>query len=176
MAKTKKRPATKAVATRATKKPAKKPRGIATTAAKPTRRKPAPATAARPMRAPAAPVRNPVRELAERIVDLTVKHDDEGSFALYAPNVESIEPGQAPMVGIEAIKQKFAGWHAMAPQSTWRARTVCVDGNTIVIEWEGDVTFATGKQATLNEVAIHEVENGKIVRERFYYDRSAIQP
>lgn len=176
MAKAKKRSAKKArAAARGKAKSTKQPRATAK-AAKPARRKPATAKAARSTRAPAAPARNPVRELAQRIVDLTVKHDDEGCFALYAPNVESIEPGQAPMVGVEAIKQKFAGWHAMAPHATWRARTVCVEGNTIVVEWTGDVTFATGKQATMNEVAVHEIEDGKIVRERFYYDRSAIQP
>jgi ketosteroid isomerase-like protein len=165
---------TRAVA-RVKAKPAKKPRAVARRA-KPARRKPATAKAVGPTRAAAAPPRNPVRELAQRIVDLTVKHDDAGSFALYAPNVESIEQGQPPTVGIEAIRQKFAGWRAMAPESTWRARTVCVDGNTIVIEWTGDVTFASGKQATLNEVAIHEVAGGKIMRERFYYDRTALQP
>jgi ketosteroid isomerase-like protein len=176
MAKAKKRTAKKTrAAARGKARPTKKT-SAAAKAVKPARRKPATTTAARPTRAPSAPVRNPVRELAQRIVDLTIKHDDEGCLALYAPNVESIEPGQAPMVGIEAIKQKFAGWHAMAPQATWRARTVCVEGNTIVVEWIGDVTFATGKQATLNEVAVHEIADGKIVRERFYYDRGAIQP
>ena len=157
----------------------KKPVAKATRAkaAKAARRKPAARKVTRPKAArAAAPAVNPVRQLAQRIVDLTIKHDDEGAFALYAANVQSVEPGQPAMVGIDAIKQKFAGWHAMAPQSTWRARSVTVDGNTIAIEWEGDVTFATGKQATLNEVAIHEIENGKIARERFYYDRTAIQP
>lgn len=176
MAKGKKRSATKTRASaRVQKKAPKRPKKVARTA-KPARRRPATAKVARPKRSAAAPVRNRVRELAQRIVDLTIHHDDEGAFALYAPTVESVEPGQPPLVGIEAIKQKFAGWRAMAPQSTWRARSVSVDGNIIVIEWEGDVTFATGKQATLSEAAIHEVENGKIVRERFYYDRSVLQP
>lgn len=154
------------------KKPAAKT--TRTKAAKPARRTPTARKLARPRAA--APAVNPVRQLAQRIVELTIKHDDEGSFALYAANVQSVEPGQPAIVGIEAIRQKFAGWHSMAPQSTWRARGVTVDGNSIVIEWEADVTFATGKQATLNEVAIHDVENGKIARERFYYDRTAIQP
>jgi len=154
--------------------PAKTVRATAAKSArsKPATRKVTRSTAARM----AAPAINPVRQFAQRIVDLTIKHDDEGAFALYAPDVQSAEPGQPATVGIEAIKQKFAGWHSMAPQATWRARSVTVDGNTIAIEWEGDVTFATGKQAVLNEVAIHEVENGKIVRERFYYDRTVLQP
>jgi ketosteroid isomerase-like protein len=68
-------------------------------------------------------------------------------------------------------------WRGMVSQSAWQARNVWVDNNTIIIEWTGQVTFAaTGKQGQLNEVAIHEIENGKIVRERFYYDRSALQP
>jgi ketosteroid isomerase-like protein len=176
MAQAKKRTVKKARAQARGKKKATKKSRVAARAKKPARRKPAIRKAASPSRAPAAPARNPLRELAQRIVDLTVNHDDDGAFQLYAANVESSEPGQAPSVGIEAIRQKFAGWHAMAPQATWRARSVGVEGNTIIIEWVGDVTFATGKRATLNEVAIHEIENGKIVRERFYYDRSAIQP
>ena len=173
MAKTKKRPVKKSGAKAAAKKKPTTKARVSAKKAKSAPRKPTPAKVARPT---AAPARNPLRELAQRIVDLTIKHDDEGCLALYAPTIESTEPGQAPMVGIEALRQKFAGWHAMAPQATWRARTVCVEGNTIVVEWEGDVTFATGKQAVMNEVAVHEIDNGKIVRERFYYDRSAIQP
>ncbi len=172
-----KKPPTKKTrpAARAKKKPAKRPRPAAK-AAKPARRKATVPKPARPRTAPAAPAPNPVRALAQRIVDLTVRHDDVSSFVLYADTVESIEPGQPPFVGIEAIKQKFAGWRAMTTESTWQARNVLVDGNTIAIEWEGHVKFATGKEADLKEVAIHEVENGKIVRERFYYDRSALQP
>jgi ketosteroid isomerase-like protein len=96
-------------------KPAAK-RSTRANVARPARRKPA------PRRPPAAG--NPVRELAKRIVELTVDQND-----------------------------------------------------AIIIEWAGRVTFAaTGKMADLNEVAIHEVANGKIVRERFYYDRAALQP
>ncbi len=75
-------------------------------------RKPARATAARRKvaRKPAAspPRPNPLRQLAQRIVDLTVNQDDESSFALYADNVESVEPGMPPTTGMDAIRQKFA--------------------------------------------------------------------
>ncbi|MFQ5665866.1 MAG: nuclear transport factor 2 family protein [Candidatus Binatia bacterium] len=124
-----------------------------------------------------APPSNPVRDLARRIVELTVKHDDHASFALYAKGVESIEPGMPPAVGIKAIKDKFARWRRTVSDSSWRARKVWVGGNTIIIEWTGHVTFAaTGKRADLSEVAIHETQDGKIVCERFYYDRTALQP
>jgi ketosteroid isomerase-like protein len=165
-AKAGKRPAAKKVATR---------RMIRKTVAKPAQRKPATKAAAAPTARPATP--NPLRALAQRIVELTLSHNDEASFTLYSDFVESAEPGQPPAVGIEAIRKKFAMWRGMVSDSSWRVRNVWVDGNTIIIEWTGRVTFAaTGKQADLNEVAIHEIANGKIVRERFYYDRSALQP
>lgn len=145
--------------------------------AKPKMRKRAATKARGAKRTRPATVTNPLRELARRIVDLTIRQDDEGSYALYADNVESIEPGMPPTVGIDAIKQKFARWRSTVSDSSWQARKVCVDGNTILIEWTGRVTFAaTGTRAELNEIAIHEVQNGKIVRERFYYDRAALQP
>src|SRR5437870_2860314 len=52
-----------------------------------------------------APADKALREFAKRIVDLTVTHDDEASFGLYADNVESVEMGMPPTSGIEAIRQ-----------------------------------------------------------------------
>jgi len=100
-------------------------------------------------------------------------NDDEGAFALYAADVESIEPGQPPMHGIDAIRQKFAGWRSMVSSARFEPRRVCVDGDTIVIEWLGDVTLAaSGKHVRLHEVAIHELHDGRIARELFFYDPS----
>jgi len=170
----KKRPAKK---TRpVTRRKGGKPARVRAPAAKPTPRKRA---ARRPRARTAAPaaVTNPVRELARRLVELTVNHEDEKAFAFYADNVESSEAGMPAAVGIDAIKQKFAMWRGMVSDSTWQARNVWVDGSAIIIEWGGRITFAaTGKQVNFDEVAIHEVENGKIVRERFYYDPSVLQP
>jgi ketosteroid isomerase-like protein len=143
--------------------------------AKTARPRPARRASAPPRRAAAAP--NPLRVLAQRIVELTIRGDDEGTFPLYADTVESVEMGMPPAVGIDAIRQKFTMWRGMVSDSTWQARNVWVDGNTIMIEWAGQVTFAaTGRRAELNEIAVHEIANGKIVRERFYYDRSVLQP
>jgi ketosteroid isomerase-like protein len=158
------------------KKAAGKATRVRARTARPTPRKRA---ARRPSARTAAPgaVANPARELAQHLVDLTVSHEDEKAFAFYADTVESSEAGMPAAVGIDAIKQKFAMWRGMVSDSTWEARNVWVDGSVIIIEWSGRITFAaTGKQVDFNEVAIHEVENGKIVRERFYYDPSVLQP
>lgn len=132
-------------------------------------------SAARPATRPAAPAPSAVAQLAKRIVDLTIRGDDEGCFALYAPNVESQEMGVPATIGVEALREKFANWRTMTKESTWQAKNVWTIGNTIVIEWDGRVTMATGNTVNMREVAIHQVENGKIVAERFYYDRAAFQ-
>src|SRR5262249_35477924 len=135
------------------------------------------AKAARPAaaRRPPAPRPDPARELARKIIDVTVAEDDEAAFALYAPDVESAEPGQPPVRGLGAIRQKYAGWRQMTSSARFEPRRVCADGNTVMIEWIGTVTLAgSGKTVALHEVAIHEIENGKIVRETYYYDPSVL--
>jgi ketosteroid isomerase-like protein len=117
-----------------------------------------------------------LRAFARRIVDVTRSNDDDATLALYAADVESTEQGQPPMRGIDSIRQKFAGWRSMVSDSHFEPRRVCVDGNTIVIEWVGDVTLnASGKRAQLHEVAIHEIRDGKIVREAYFYDPGTLR-
>jgi len=135
--------------------------------------------AARPRSVAGVPANrpDPVRELAKRIVDLTIANDDEGCLGLYAAHAESAEPGTPPMVGIDALRNKYAQFRTMTSNIEGRARNVWVDGNTIIIEWNNKMTFReSGVTVESQEVAIHEVENGKIVRERYYYDRSGMQP
>jgi ketosteroid isomerase-like protein len=117
-----------------------------------------------------------LRALAQRIVDVTLANDDAASLALYADSIESREANTPPSVGIDAIKQKFEMWRGMTSSASFTPRSIAVDGNTIVIEWEGRVTLAaSGRVVDLNEVAVHEIDGGKIVKERFYYDPSVLQ-
>lgn len=164
-----------------------KPRAAKSKAAKPKK------AAARPVKAAAPKVvtkvvtktvtktvevdrARPLRELAQRIVDLTIANNDEASLALYAANVESKEANNPASVGIDAIVEKFKGWRQFVSSATFIPRSVTVDGSSIIIEWEGRVTLAaSGRVAELNEIAVHEIENGKIVKERFYYDPASLQ-
>ena len=117
-----------------------------------------------------------LRALAQRIIDVTIANDDDATLALYGDNIESKEANNPASTGIEAIKQKFAMWRGMVSDAAFTPRSVVVDGHTIVIEWEGRVTLAaSGRMAELLEVAVHEIANGKIVKERFYYDPSVLQ-
>jgi ketosteroid isomerase-like protein len=118
-----------------------------------------------------------MRALARRIVDMTTSNADQEIFQVYADDVESIEMNMPAMVGLDAMRKKLEGWNEMVSDPSFKAANVWVDGNNIIIEWIGDVTLkATGKRAQLREIAIHEIKNGKIARERYYYDPAALQP
>lgn len=116
-----------------------------------------------------------MRALAQRIVDVTLSDDDEAILGLYAADVESSEAGNPPDVGIEALRAKYVGWRNMTSATAFEPRSVVVDGNVIVIEWLGRVTLAaSGRQVDMREVAIHEIRNGRIVREAFYYNPAVL--
>jgi ketosteroid isomerase-like protein len=116
-----------------------------------------------------------MRALARHIVDVSLSNDDEAILGLYAADIESSEAGQPPAVGIEALRAKFAGWRSMTTDNVFEPRRVVVDGTVIVIEWLGRVTLAaSGRQAEIHEVAVHEIRNGKIAREAFFYNPAAL--
>lgn len=169
------------MARRKTKKPAAKGRRSTTAkrvATKPARRTQTTKKPAAKRAKPAARAADPqaaMRALARHIVGVSLGGDDEAILALYAPDVESKEATQPPTVGIDALRAKFAGWRSMTSDASFEPRRVVVDGNVIVIEWVGRVTLAaSGRQAELHEVAIHEIRNGKIAREAFFYDPAAL--
>jgi len=118
-----------------------------------------------------------IRALAQRIVDVTVANDEAGMFALYDERVESQEANNPPSVGIQALRDKFAAFAQMMTDGVFLPRSVAAEGKTIVIEWDGRMTLAaSGRIIEMREVAVHEIENGKIVRERFYYDPALLAP
>jgi ketosteroid isomerase-like protein len=116
-----------------------------------------------------------MRALAQHIIDVSLGNDDEAILALYADDVESSEAGGPHETGKEALRAKFAGWRNMTTDTAFEPRRVVVDGNLIVIEWVGRVTLAAScRQAELHEVALHEIRDGKIVREAFFYNPAAL--
>lgn len=119
---------------------------------------------------------NKMRAIADRIIDLTTSDQGDAIFGIYADDVESVEMNQPPTVGHDAIRAKLEGWNSMVSNPKFTAKNVWIDGDTIIIEWVGDVTLnASGKPATLREIAVHEIKDGKIQRERYYYDPAVLQ-
>ncbi len=118
-----------------------------------------------------APTTADLRRIARSIVTATSVRDERRMLSLYASEVESQEAGGESTFGIAAIEQKYARWNRRVANQRWHARNLWVDGQTVIVEWEASLTLrSSGRHKLLREVAIHEIRNGKIVRERYYYD------
>jgi ketosteroid isomerase-like protein len=117
--------------------------------------------------------------LARRIVEVTTDTSDPLAFlTLYSPDVVSTEATMQVVRGLEGLQEKARGWEEMQEGVTWTARSVCVDplSGTICIEWDAQVKLRGGPTVPMREVAIHEVRDGKIVAERYYYNPGALTP
>jgi ketosteroid isomerase-like protein len=99
---------------------------------------------------------------------------DQIQAELFADNAVSIEPENSPglktVQGIEAIKQKgkqfgemveeMHGGYSNAPQ---------VAGNHFAVVMGMDVTMKGQGRMKMDEIAVYEVKDGKIVKEQFFY-------
>lgn len=113
---------------------------------------------------------------ARKIVKTTVENGD--FLSLYAPDVVSTEATGQSVHGHAGIAEKAKGWEQMQEGSSWTARSVCLDprAGTICIEWNGEVKLRGGPTIQMSEVAVHQIENGKISAERYYYNPAALMP
>jgi len=150
----------------ATKKATKKK-----TAKKSTAKKKAPAPRG-------APTLADLRRIARSIVTSTSVMDEKRMMALYSDGIESEEmtAGSRVAYGLDALKKKAEDWDKRVSDARWHARNLWCDGQTVIIEWEAQLALKPGGRKVLHrEIAIHEIRNGKIVRERYYYDPTELR-
>jgi ketosteroid isomerase-like protein len=160
---------------KARKRPSKKPARAKKAARRaPARKKSAPKKSAAKQEA-AAPS---LEGLARKIVRMS----QGSSFGpaeireLYNPDATSVEASGATAQGYAALEQKMKGWEQVAAGMTSKPRNVWTGRNTICIEWDSTVNFRDGRTVQLREVAVHEIKNGKIQTERYYYDPASLAP
>ena len=96
--------------------------------------------------------------------------------ALYNPDCVSIEANGGTAVGYAGLEEKMKGWEQMTASMVSKPRNVWTGRNTICIEWDSTVTTRDGRTVQLRETAIHEIKNGKIQSERYYYDPASLAP
>jgi ketosteroid isomerase-like protein len=114
--------------------------------------------------------------VAEELVGLCRAGRNLDAIAkLYSPKIVSVEPVgsdtmPAEMSGIDTIRQKNASWY-----DTYEVNAVDVQGpflgdQQFAVRYEFDTTAKeTGQRNRMTEMALYTVEDGKIVREEFYY-------
>jgi len=114
--------------------------------------------------------------LARKIVRATRQPQRFDLRDLYAEGAVSREATGAIATGLAELEAKLAAWDAMQERSEWVPRKVFTEGDSICIEWDATVWMRDRRVIPFSEVAIHEVRDGKIVAERYYYDPRALSP
>lgn len=118
-------------------------------------------------------------DIARKLVSLCREgRNDEALDTLFSEDMVSREaaamPGQQQEIkGLKAVKDKGKWWmdnheiHSAAVTGPWP------NGDRFIVGFQFDVTNKpSGKRMKLDEAALYEVRNGKIVREEFFYDMS----
>lgn len=95
---------------------------------------------------------------------------------LYSPKIVSVEPVgteamPAELTGIDAIRQKNERWFDNYEVNSSEVNGPFVGGNQFALQYLFDTTFkATGQRSASTEMALYTVQDGKIVREQFFYN------
>ncbi|UUZ76417.1 nuclear transport factor 2 family protein [Polaromonas sp. P1(28)-13] len=119
-------------------------------------------------------------DIANKLVDLCRQGKNEEALStLYAEDAMSVEavamPG-APQEakGLAAIRAKGEWWftnheiHSASVTGPWP------HGNRFIVGFQYDVTNKpSGRRMRMDEAGLYTIENGKIVREEFFYAAGA---
>ena len=89
----------------------------------------------------------------------------------YAEDATMQENNDPPRCGIAALlEHERRVLRSFQKMHVSRAESFLVDGDLAVINWVFEYTDLQGRRRRLDEVAYQLWQDGKIVRERFYYD------
>ena len=119
-----------------------------------------------------------IRDSVERLIQLV----ERGQFleaieSYYAPEASMQENGQPPRVGLpQLLENERKAMARFKIIHVSQAASYVVDGNRVAINWIFDVTDQRGGRYVLDEIAYQEWQDGKIVKERFYYDPAQRAP
>jgi ketosteroid isomerase-like protein len=115
-------------------------------------------------------------EIGQKLVELCNKNKaHEVVETLYSQDIATIEassqPGQpAEQHGIKAVLAKGTWWEENHTVHSSSAEGPYPHGNRFIVKFTFDITNKpSNKRFTMSEMALYTVQNGKIVREEFFY-------
>jgi limonene-1,2-epoxide hydrolase len=114
------------------------------------------------------------QEIANRLISLC----NQGQYSqaqqeLYSPDAVSIEPEGSEwgtVQGAEALKAKGEKWGSMVEEV--HGLTISeplIAANFFTFTMTNDVTFKGAGRMTIEEICVYEVQDGKIVKEQFFF-------
>jgi ketosteroid isomerase-like protein len=117
------------------------------------------------------------KELGTKLVELCRAHkNDESINTLYADNIVSVEAGAPPggervVKGLEGVRAKSKWWADNHVVHSAEVSGPYPHGDDrFAVRFVYDITHKPSNQRMkMDEVAVFYVENGKVVREEFFY-------
>jgi hypothetical protein len=115
------------------------------------------------------------QEIANRLSQLFKENKwMEAQQELFSEDAESIEPpgsqGLPSVKGLDAIKMKGEKFNEMIEEMHGGyASEPIVAGNHIAFAMGIDATYKGMGRQKMDEIAVYEVKNGKIVKEQFFF-------
>lgn len=94
----------------------------------------------------------------------------------YAQNIVSIESMEMPdspkeIHGLDAVLKKSRNWVENTEVHSMDVSDPMVAGSYFAVKFKLDMTCkVTNQRMNMEEIGLYQVENGKIVREQFFYD------
>jgi hypothetical protein len=115
------------------------------------------------------------QEVANRLNELFKENKwAEIQAELFSEDATSVEPAHAKglqtVTGLDNIKKKGEEFNAMVEEvhGGWVGDPI-VGGNFIAVSMGMDITMKGAGRIKMEEIALYEVKDGKIVREEFFY-------
>jgi hypothetical protein len=115
------------------------------------------------------------QEVADRLSQLIKENKwKEAQEELFSQDAVSVEPphaqGMQTVQGLDAIKKKGEDFGQMVEEmhGGWAGEPI-VAGNYIAVAMGMDVTMKGMGRSKMDEIALYEVKDGKIVKEQFFY-------
>ena len=118
-------------------------------------------------------------DIANKLVELCRQGKNQDAKALYADDavsVEAIAPpgGQKETLGLAAIRAKGEWWRSNHEIHSAHVAGPWPNGNKFIVGFQFDITNKpSGRRFTMEEMGLYTVENGKIVREEYFYGGEA---
>jgi hypothetical protein len=115
------------------------------------------------------------QDVANRLQELFNENKwTEAQQELFSDDAESVEPENSPgmksVKGIDAIRKKGEDFNNMVEEmhGGWSSKPI-VAGNFIAVAMGMDATYKGMGRQKMDEIALYEVKDGKIVKEQFFY-------
>ncbi len=110
-------------------------------------------------------------QVAHRMKELCL----EGNFLqaqkeLYADDARSVEPGNVVVEGLEKIHEKGGHFAENFDVHGVEVSDPMISGKFFAMKIIVDVTHKpSGQRFPMDEIAVYEVENGKVIMEQFFF-------